>query len=63
MMIEYEPAATEPEDTREYREGCKAYLDGKPSDSNPYPSQRGFNNMRYRWFVGWYSEKVSKLVE
>jgi len=55
--------SVEPEDTKEYQEGRKVFLAGGASSSNPYPSLRGLNNMRYRWFMGWYWEKIKRLVE
>ena len=50
------------EDTDEYGEGRVACRDGVSVNDNPHPSGKGMNNQRYRWFVGWYDERMKHLT-
>ncbi len=51
------------EDTAEYEEGRRARIEGRPNGDNPYTIQKGFNDGRFRWFQGWYGEKIKHLLE
>jgi hypothetical protein len=42
-----------PEGTPAYCDGVAAHRAGSEMDTNPHTSQRGFNDDRFRWFVGW----------
>lgn len=54
---------TPPESTIEYRHGREARLKGVSDDDNPHPIRRGFNNARFRWFVGWPDARTAERLE
>ena len=61
MMTKPIPAPTvDAETTTEYAEGCQAFLDVEADC--PYVSQRGFNNNRYCWFVGYHDARRAACI-
>ena len=51
-----------PETTAEYREGRVSRREHIPDGDNPYGPAKGFNDSRFRWFVGWYDENTVILL-
>jgi ribosome modulation factor len=45
-----------------YRQGVRAFRDGQPDDTCPYPSRGITSNARTAWMQGFYDTRMSEFL-
>lgn len=51
------------EETKEFKEGQQAYLDGKVGDCCIYPSDGGNSAKRVAFWNGYYAQRIEKYLK